>query len=285
MLCRLTNRKPALLWTFAGLGKIFEPTQSAAKIARRKLVVVALNTVRIFTKPWCTFENEADRQYMIDKWVAASDRAVAVLGTGMDTQHFSPASDGQKKTGPITFYMATRLIGEKGVDTFLTAAKNIKADNKDCRFVLAGLVDESNPDAIPLERINRAVERGDIEFLGAVSQADIPRTLREADVFCLPTRLREGFPRALLEAAGCGVALMATNQTPMRTLVPDERTGWLFSPPNVKELEICMREALAHPEQTRQMGKNARDLVEHLPVDATSIAKAFSKVYKGALRG
>lgn len=288
-LCRFTASKPKLLWTFAGLGKVFEPTHSFPKILRRKLVAYALRFVRAVTKSWATFENNADRQFMIDNKVVAGDRAVALMGTGIDTDHFSPGeadtNTEAQDDAPLVFYMATRLIGAKGVHEFLTAAKHLNADNANCRCVLAGLVDTKNPDAVPEESIMTAVERGDIEYLGAVAQQDIPKTLRAADVFCLPTRLREGFPRALLEAASCGVAIIATDQPPMRTLVPSDKTGWLIEPPTVEELEAKMRLALAQPDLTRQMGRNARELVDSLPVDAPSIAKGFAKVYEGALKG
>ena len=284
------KKKTAMIWTFAGLGKVFERPKSLWKRIRRKLVATVLGKVATSNTAWATFENEADRIVMIEREVIPANRAVALLGTGVDLEHFShklPNSPKKSrhtmKSDRTTFLMATRLIGEKGVDTYLAAAKQLKESGVEASCKLAGLVDETNPDAVSIDTLKAADEAGEIDYIGAVSQADIPALFRSVDVFCMPTRLREGFPRSLLEAASCGVAMIATDQPPMRILVPNEQTGWLIDPPQTEELVAAMLEAANELQTTRIKGDNARKLVESISVDAASIAREFTAIYASAL--
>lgn len=280
---------PAMVWTFAGLGKVFERSYSPAKRLRRYLVQSVLIVICRRHRVFCTFENESDKDYLIEKAVASPSRAEALMGTGMDLERFSPGEDRTRlpDEAPLVFFMGTRLIGEKGVDTYLKAAKNIQDQGGNARFLLAGLLDETNPDAIPLSTLERAHADEVIEFLGGLSQDDMVEAFRNADVSVAPTRLREGFPRALLEAAACGNAIVASDQIPMRVLVPRARpsraTGLLIFPPDSANLTAAFETLLKNPQHTRQMGRRARELVENIPVAAQDIAEAFASIYQRVL--
>ncbi|MEL6504228.1 MAG: glycosyltransferase [Pseudomonadota bacterium] len=282
---------PAMVWTFAGLGKVFERSYAPLKRLRRYLVQAALIFISGRHKVHCTFENESDKDYLIEKAIASPGRAYALMGTGMDLDRFSPGADRSKlpQEAPLVFFMGTRLIGEKGVDTYLAAAKNIQNSKGNARFLLAGLLDETNPDAIPLSTLEKAHKDGVIEFLGGLTQSEMVEAFRNADVSVAPTRLREGFPRALLEAAACGNAIVASDQIPMRVLVPharpSRRTGLLISPPDTANLTAAFETMLNDPQDTRRMGKRARELVESIPVAAQDIADGFAAIYQQATRG
>ena len=286
----LRSRRTAgsLVWTFAGLGKVFDNPKTPYLKFRKWLVAQSLKMISVFNGAHATFENQADRDSLVAAGVIPDNRAKAIMGTGIDLEHYRlpdfehGADHEQASDVPLTFLMATRLIGEKGVDNFLKVAAQCKANGAAARFVLAGMADHANPDVISQDVIDEAVDAGTIEFAGAVSQADMPALLGSADIFCLPTRLREGFPRALLEAASCGVALIATDQLPMRTLIKPGQTGWLVNPPDAAHLQEAVDRALDDPVATRQMGKNARTLVEQLPVDCDSVTDGFLQAYQQA---
>lgn len=49
--------------------------------------------------------------------------------------------------------------------------------------------------------------------------------LRQADVYCLPTRYAEGFPTTLLEAATCRCPIVCTRTAGTEELLPDDTHG------------------------------------------------------------
>ena len=276
-LCAASERqKTRLVWTFAGLGKVFEQDNSFTAGLRRFIVRSCLGLVARRTDAVATFENEADRQAIVESGIISAERSHALMGTGIDLDVFAR---NRTAKGPPVFLFASRLIGEKGVDTYLSAAAKLRAEGANARFLLAGVFHEANPDAFDKTLLQQAARLGEIEFLGPVSQDDMPELLNSVDVFCLPTRLREGFPRSLLEAAACGAAMIATDQMPMRVLIKPGETGWLLGEASTAQLCEAMKDALRDVERTRRMGKSAHDLVHELPVDCTAVKAAFLAVY------
>lgn len=269
-----------LVWTFAGLGKIFEDGNSIFHKMRQKAVVSALRIMGRRKRLQGSFENASDRESLIERKVFPRENATVIMGTGIDLQHYSPSPAARENSSDeLTFVMAARLIKSKGVDTFLAMARHFSEKNSRCRFVLAGIWDETNPDGIDKSEIDRAVSDGDLEFVGSVLQSEMPALLRAADVFCLPTRLREGFPRSLLEAASCGLAMIATDQPPMRTLIKPSQTGWLVKEGEFDGFLAAVDNALENSQTTREFGQQARQLVEKLPVDTQSVNREFELLY------
>ena len=67
-------------------------------------------------------------------------------------------------------------------------------------------------------------------ILGAVTPGALPhdavvQLLRQADVYCLPTRYAEGFPTTLLEAAACRCPIVCTRTAGTEELLPDDTHG------------------------------------------------------------
>lgn len=272
--------KTKTVWTFAGLGKIYENNfQTLGTKIRRFIVSSALTILGRFLPAHVTFENEEDRCRMVSCGVFRDKFTHLISGTGIDIQQFSPAKN-KTKNGPITFIMATRLIKEKGVDTYLETAKALKDQDVDAKFLVAGLIDPSNPDCVDEEKLHKAAKDGVIEYLGPISQREMPKILNKADILCLPTRLAEGFPRSLLEAASCGLAMIASDQSSIRVLVKPGATGWLIDSNKISSFQAAVKQAVDNPEKSREMGRKARELIQELPVGAAAVAEEFVAVYK-----
>src|SRR2546427_3649655 len=98
--------------------------------------------------------------------------------------------------------MAAEIIPGKGIFDLLDIAAIVLRACPEARFVFAG-----SGSAAPTNRVRQAIvaaglhERG--AGLGQGKQVDeVPAAL---DALVLPSRLREGLPRTLIEAAACGV--------------------------------------------------------------------------------
>ena len=124
------------------------------------------------------------------------------------------------------------------------------------RLVIAG----HGPDAAELHRL--AAELGlerRVRFLSF--EADVRRWMRAADGFVLTSRW-EGLPMALLEAAACGVPIVATDVPGTREAVIDGETGRLTSAGDVPALREAMAGMmLLGPAERQAMGERARRMV------------------------
>ncbi|MDA8869918.1 glycosyltransferase family 4 protein [Rhizobiaceae bacterium] len=269
----LGSHCPRVVWTFAGLGKVFEPSRSLLARARRKAVSHALRRLQARTNAAATFENEADLKQLVAEGIVPAHRAFRVHGTGLDLSVFCPPA--QPRSGPPVVLMAARLINEKGVDTFLEAASAV-GWREGTRFLLAGPHDPTNPYAVDLASLRSKR----VEWLGPVPQGDMPALFGKADLAVLPTRLREGFPRSLLEAAACGCALIATAQPPMREIVLPGRTGWLLDRPTAASLRAALVAATSDIDRTREMGQAALDCVRSGPYSEETVFEVFARLYE-----
>ncbi len=93
---------------------------------------------------------------------------------------------------------------------------------------------------------------------------DVQRWMQAADGFVLASRY-EGLPMVLLEAAACGVPLVATNVSGTREVVVNGKTGWLSSVGDADNLAAAMTKLMAEPTTDRRaMGAHARTRVSEL---------------------
>ena len=285
----MSGVRSGLVWTFPGLGKIFENPGQFIPALRRRLVTSVLGWLARKLNPQATFENYVDPRVLTLHDILHEDQCNVLCGAGIPesfleaSENFTRGRSGNVSKRKIRVGMATRLLADKGVDTFLGAASAITARELPMEFHLAGVHDPGNPGSISMDAVREAEERGEIIFHGALNSAQMPEFLASLDVLCLPTRLREGFPRSLIEAALAGCALIATDQQSIRQIVVPDKTGWLL--PGGDRGELCERlEFIAgKPEEVHRAGAEAREFALSLPIADHDIVQAFREVYRAAL--
>ena len=99
-----------------------------------------------------------------------------------------------------------------------------------------------------------AVKEGVVEWWG--HRADMPEVYRQANVVCLPS-YREGMPRALLEAAAVGRAIVTTDVPGCRDAVANGRIGRLVPVKDSKALAAVLAELIASPAERKRWGQLA----------------------------
>ena len=146
---------------------------------------------------------------------------------------------------------------KKGLDTLIRAFRTVAAvyDRLTLRLVGDG----------PLRPMLEALARahglsGRIEFLGALSRPEIVRLMKETDLFVLPSR-SEPFGLALLEAAVCRRAIVATDVGGIPEIIRHEVSGLLVPPDNVEALSASLLRLLDHPSLRRALGESAYQTV------------------------
>ena len=124
---------------------------------------------------------------------------IEVIPNGVDTELFKP-------TDPKDPYLMTwvgRMVPEKGLEYLLQAMSLLRKEVPQSRLVLIG----DGPLMSRLKEMAGRLQLGNsCTFLGKRSVDGVREVLGASSIFVLPS-LREGLPKALLEAMSCGTRL------------------------------------------------------------------------------
>lgn len=143
-----------------------------------------------------------------------------------------------------------RLTEEKGILTLLKAWAKIS----ESVLWIAG----DGPMRQKIEQCVRHCDFGRVKYLGQVHHDEIPELMRHARFLIFPSEWYEGFPMTIAEAYARGTPVIASRLGAMQELVHDGRTGLHFTSGDADDLAKKVEWAWSHPEQMRDMGRNAR---------------------------
>ena len=272
----LLGKNPKLIWTFPGLGKVFEPDESFKAKIRKFFVSNLLGISNRFLKPNATFENYASMEQLVKEKVVSSQRSSIVMGAGIDRDLFYT----QERSGDLVVLFASRLLKAKGLGEYIKAATSLRKEFPNVVFQVAGKYESDNPDAFPLDEITAANEEGIIEYLGVIEPRDMPQTLRQSDIHVAPSKLQEGLPRVVLEAASCGCCIIASDHEMLRRFVFDDHTGWLLDNVTTELIEARLRVALSNAKKTREMGRQVAKNMNELPIFEDNLITHFENLYE-----
>jgi glycosyltransferase involved in cell wall biosynthesis len=243
---------PKIINTVTGLGYVF--TGNNIKLIR--LLVRQLFRLGIFCADYTFFQNSDDRRYLIGNSLYR-DKTDLLPGSGVDCDRFAPRDLPENGKGSsVTFLLVARMLKEKGIYEFAEAAGKMREMSSQVHFQLLGERDQSNPNVIPGQVLDRWQRQGIIEWLAAVE--DVRPVIAAADVVVLPSYYREGIPRSLLEAAAMGKPIITTDSIGCRETVDNRRTGLLVPAKDVDALVSAMTWMVDHPRQRESMGKAGR---------------------------
>ena len=245
---------PIVVNALAGMGYVFTSHKLSARLLRP---FITLSLRFLLKNGRVILQNPDDRAALIKAGVLKPEQVTLIRGSGVDTTlfQFTPEPDG---TRPLVVLPA-RMLWDKGVGEFVAAAGALKQDGVEARFVLAGERDPDNPADIPLEQLQAWHESGNVEWLG--KQENMLALLAQANIVCLPS-YREGLPKALLEAASCGRAIVATNVPGCREAVRHHENGLLVPARDATALAAALRLLIENPALRRQFGLRGREMAE-----------------------
>ena len=243
----------AVVNAVSGLGSAFgDSTQRrGVRFAVDFLYRLALSNRRSRT----IFQNVNDRDHFLSNGWIREENTVLIRGSGVDTEAFQPTPE---PTGVPVVLFASRLLREKGVEDFVTVARMFSEAQISARFVIVGRVDPDNPSAVARGEVDAWVNEGIIEWWG--NRDDMPAVYAQANLVVLPTYYKEGVPKALIEAAACGRAIVTTDIPGCRDIVRDNYNGLLVKPRDPEAAARAIRTLLNAPELRREFGANGRRL-------------------------
>lgn len=250
---RLTGTK-ARVNAVTGLGHVFTNAGFKARLLRpwvRLLLRLALGG----TDSRLILQNPDDAYNFRQGRLIQPEFIRLIRGSGVDTERFKPTAP-TDSTRPLTMLLATRLLWEKGVGEYVTAAQQLRNAGLPLNCLLAGQPDPGNPASIPVEQLKIWQQQGAVTLLGHV--ADMASLLKQVDIMVLPTNYGEGVPRSLLEGAACGLPLIATDVPGCREIVQHQHNGLLVPPRNIDALASAMRQLAEDASLRQRMGMASR---------------------------
>lgn len=204
------------------------------------------------------FQNPDDLSLFVNRKLVQASHADLVPGSGIDLDRFVPVK--HARNGAFTFLMISRLITDKGVLEYLEAVKALQKQGMKARFQLLGAMDPKHKRGIKEKVVNEWISSGVIEYLGTTD--DVRTFINKADCIVLPS-YREGTPRTLLEAAGSGKPIIATDVPGCNNVVKHNFNGLLCKLKDPDDLARKMQDMAALDDQRlRIFGINGRTKVE-----------------------
>lgn len=206
------------------------------------------------------FENPTDfGEFLHRGWVGA-EFASLIPGLGVDLTHFSPHPwPMDENNGTVRFLMIARLIGDKGVREYVTAARHVRAIWPQARFELLGDSGADNPTSISPEELEIWKAQGDIVHHEHTD--DVRPYIANVHCLVLPS-YREGMSRTLLEGGAMGRPLIASDVPGCREAIEVGVNGFLCEARSATSLaDAIMRFISIEPGQRKAMGDASRQKI------------------------
>lgn len=267
---------PALVAGITGLGHAFV-AQGLRASALRVLLRLAYRLALGHPNSAVIAQNRADRAALVEAGLAAAERVALIRGSGVPLDQFRPSPD---PGGEPIAILPARLIWEKGIATFVEAARRLKAAGVRGRCVLVGATRPQNPRAVPAETIAAWTKEGVVEWWGR--REDMPDVFAQTHVACLPSAYGEGVPRALIEAAASARPIVASDIPGCREVARDGENALLVPPGDPAALAGALERLFVDPALRRRLGEAGRRIAE-AEFSADDVARRTLALYDALL--
>ena len=222
------------------------------------------------------FQNAEDEATL--RWALRRGRH-RVVGNGIDLVRFRPDPEGRRRVraelgvrdDELLVGTVGRRVPEKGLAEFSDAAGRLRGR---ARFVWVGPDDDTTPAG------THAGGRGsDVQFVD--ERTDMPEVYSAFDVFVLAS-YREGFSRASMEAAACGIPMVLTDIRGCREVGTHDEHLLLVPPADGGAIADAVARLLDDHGLRTRLGAAARDRAS-AHFDQRQVARASLETYAAVL--
>ncbi|MCM8830024.1 MAG: glycosyltransferase family 4 protein [Candidatus Omnitrophica bacterium] len=274
----------------------------AAKLARRKAVVIHTIHGPSFHPYQPSLQNflyitvEKIASYFTDKFICVGElmkqcflnagigkeEKYTVIYSGFDIKPYLEAEKEREKRrknlgikeNEKVIGMIGRLFYLKGQEYLIQAFGEIIKEYPDIKLLLVG-------DGVLKKALeDYAREKGMLSkviFTGLVPPKDIPGYVSVMDILA-HTSLREGIPKAVAQGFAGGKPVVAFDVDGTKELVINNKTGYLITPKDIRDLKEKLLFLLKNPDISYKMGEAGREIVKELfPVE--KMVDRIEKVY------
>ena len=197
------------------------------------------------------------------------------IGNGIDVRRFVPAP--RPAHDRVTITCVARLEPVKNHGMLFAAAAALRRSGAAFQLKLVG---EGPLRGSYEARCAELGLAGTVEFLGR--REDVDQVLAGSDIATLVS-LREGIPRAVLEAMAAGLPVVATDVPGTREAVRHGETGLLVPSGDAEALARSLGFLIDHPNARRWLGRHGRKRAV-AEFDERTVIDALEHAYRDALR-
>ncbi len=211
--------------------------------------------------------SEEDMRFVIARGIIKPDR-IAWIGQGIDVRRFRRVlgrQEAERRSGlhhcPFRIGAVGRIVKAKGFLDLLHAFAAMRSRGRQAELLLIGgnIAQDISPFARQFtDEVKRLRVEDSVIVTGIVD--NVEEYLSACDVFVLPS-YREGVSRALLEAMGTELAVVATSIRGCREVLRDGKNGLMFKARDVVRLTWLLARLHDDPPLRAQLGQAARECV------------------------
>lgn len=203
------------------------------------------------------FQNDENVRFFEQHHMMPKNSHVCLLpGSGVNLQAYPelPYSPGDV----VHFLFVARLLKEKGIELYLSAAKRVAQNHPNVMFHICGGCDDPKY----YERVKEAENAGYLQYHG--EQKDMRPYFQMAHCVVHPSYYPEGMSNVLLEAAASGRPVIATDHSGCRETVDAGKSGYLIPIKDEEALVAALEDFLGLTWEEREaLGHAGRIKMEH----------------------
>lgn len=214
------------------------------------------------------FQNKANMKFCKENKMV-KNQSKLIPGSGVNLQYHA-YQEYPEPNEPLRFIFISRLLREKGIDEYLTAAQKIKNKYPKTEFHILGSCEENYQG-----RIDKMQKDGIVVYHGA--QSDVRPFIGKAWCTVHPSFYPEGMSNVLLESCAAGRPIITTNRPGCGEIINDGVNGYIVKPHDSYDVAKKIEQFISLPyEQKRKMGLAARRKVER-EFDRQIVVDAYIK--------
>ncbi|WP_201582643.1 glycosyltransferase family 4 protein [Psychrobacter jeotgali] len=267
-------RVPKITGMLEGLGYTFteQPNQVNKKTQIIKKAQVLLYKIALPQLDKIIFLNPDDPRDLLDKYNIKVKKVEVLGGIGLNLTEY-PYSNTYPSTP--TFIFVARLLAEKGIHDYLAAAKIVKHNYPETKFIVLGTIDKEALGALTPAQLQEFTKQNIVEYPGHVD--NVSEWIASSSVFVLPSYYREGVPRSTQEAMAMGRAVITTDVPGCRETVVDGINGFLIEKWNPRALAEKMTYFIENPKAIKEMGYESNKMAQE-KFDAEKVNKRLLNI-------
>ena len=264
-----------LISAVPGLGTLFINNNLKCKLIRLLLYPIYKMTFNHLNQK-IILQNKDDLKVLVNWGVLNPSKVKLLKGSGVNLGNFRNFDE--PSGAPIVCF-AARLLRDKGVYEYVSAARLLKKRGIKAQFLLAGDLDLNNPTGLNLNDLKKLKDEGFVKIVGY--QKNISTLYANSHIICLPS-YREGLPKSLIEAAAASRVVVTTDVPGCRDAIIPNKTGLLVPVKNYKKLADALQWLIENPKKRIVMGRNGRKFAEkEFPIE--KIVLNHLNIYKDLL--
>jgi len=183
---------------------------------------------------------------------------VIPMGTDLRARFIPAVAPASDRSHRLIF--VGRLVPKKGLSHLLDALAILRARGTTPSLEVVG----HGPLLEPLRKQAQALGlAGQVQFVGPIPQKDLPRHYQAAAIAVFPFVQaddgdQEGFGLVMVEAMGCGCAVIASELPAVRDVIKTEETGILVPTADPRALAVAIQDAFENSQRIGDIAERGR---------------------------